>query len=90
MLGAEYKEPEGGVKQSAYDPEELHFVGFVIFHPALFREMTDDEREVAGIFGGRKCYVKGHFTLLASRSGEPAILVMREHSVILPEYVVVR
>ena len=87
ILGGEYIEPNGGIKQVATDPEELHFVGFVKFDQALFREMTHSEREVAGIFAGRKCYVKWPFTLLASHDGQPVMLAMREHPILLPEYI---
>lgn len=90
MLGGEYKEPEGGIKQVASDPEELYFVGFVVFRPELFRDMSYDEMEVAGLFRGRKCYVKWPLTLLAPHGGGSAILAMRKHPVILPEYLVVR
>lgn len=86
MLGGEYSEPEGGIKRFSSDPEELHMVGWVTFDSALFRNMTDSERELAGMFAGRKCYVRGPLRLLARDGGEPVKLALSEHAVLVPEY----
>lgn len=86
MLGGEYSEPEGGIKRVSIDPDELNFVGWITFDSVLFRNMTDSEREVAGLFAGRRCYVKGPLRLLALDHGRPARLALREHAVLIPEY----
>ena len=90
MLGGEYSEPEGGIKRASIDPEELNFVGWVTFDSALFRNMTDSEREVAGLFAGRRCYVKYPLRLLAPDNGRPEKLALREHAVFVPQYLGLR
>lgn len=87
MLGGEYREPEGGIKKTATDADELNLVGHVVFHSDLFRDMTYGERAVAGIFAGKECYVKCPLQFVQLNDGESATLAMREFQVMLPEYV---
>lgn len=89
ILGGDYSELEGGIKNSVEGSEhrdELYFVGTVSFAPELFRKMDETDRALAGLYGGGVTYSKGPLHLLGG--GITVKLEMYEYGVILPDYVV--
>ncbi len=63
--------------KSSQDPDELGVCGTVRFGPELFREMTVDEEQLAGMIPGNVCYTGKGINLLAFQ-GQTIELTLRQ------------